>query len=278
MYGLHKNDLLRRRLPALLLGVNFAICLGGLGTDVLAATDSEVPSEAKAPCVIATQNDLLTWMTYYYLHPQPDLLVPALLYADKQGLLDSDGRAPLMAFVSQVFTQNPGKIKLWVEQLDGLKPTTRPMLWTALYWSPTKEAAEALDKIIQALPAKAQAELKSQTAHPSEPVEKMAIATPAVLDELWGSFCATGDERYVNRLLTVLPWCDSDGKDITKLMIGGAAKWSLTSNAEQHPRVMKICLKARDTQPELKKILTEVIDSAEKHARERIESKKPVVR
>lgn len=263
MPGFSKAAGIRRRLPAVTILINTSLCLTGLCPTALPADNLDLPPQAKAPSAINSQSDLIAWMTYYYLHPQPDLLVPGILLADKQGLLDDTGRAPLMAFVSQVFSQNPGKIKTWSEQLQALKPTSKSLLYTALYWSPAPEARETLDKIIQTLPEKAQAELKTQTAHPAEPIEKMDITTPAVLDELWGSFCATGDERYVNRLLTVLPWCDSDGKDLMKLMIGGAAKWSLTSNAEQHPRVMSICLKARDCRPELKKVLTEVIEKAQ---------------
>src|ERR1019366_1352485 len=91
---------------------------------------------------------------------------------------------------------------------------------------------------------------------------KDEITSPQFLDALWASFFATGDERYVWRLISALPMVDTKG-DVSKMLIGGAAQWSLTSNAIQHGRVMEICEAQLNTLPDDQKpALKKVIDSA----------------
>jgi hypothetical protein len=222
------------------------------------------PDTGAGPTSIQSAQDLIQWMTYYYMHPQPDLLVPALLYADANGLVQK-GEAPLTAFVSRVFAQNPKRIGPWVDQLNtALSPKSKPMLWSALWWSNTPEGKEQLNKLAQALPEKSQGLVLAQMVKPAVPIESMEMKSPEVLDELWGAFSATGDEKYVSRLMTALPWIYDPSGDFNKLSIGGAARWSLTSNAQQHPKVMKMCLKARETRPELRKALDQVLADAAK--------------
>jgi hypothetical protein len=48
-------------------------------------------------------------------------------------------------------------------------------------------------------------------------------------------------------------------------MVGNSAKWSLTSNAIQHPRVLEICRSERSRQPDgVITVLSEIILKAEK--------------
>jgi len=89
------------------------------------------------------------------------------------------------------------------------------------------------------------------------------ISDPSVLDLLWGRFFGSGDERCVQRIISVLPWLQ-DRSNATKMLVGGAAQWSLTSNAMQHQRVMEICRREVATQPdEIKMVLREIIHRAE---------------
>jgi hypothetical protein len=218
-----------------------------------------------APTQIASAEDLLQWMTYYYMHPQPDLLVPALMFADQSGLIEK-GQAPLTAFVSRVFAQNPQRISTWSKELSAMSNRSKPMLWSALWWSNTVEGKNALEECMKTLTEKQAEVVLQQMAHSAVPVEQMDVKTPEVLDELWGCFSATGDAKYVDRLITILPWQYNSNGDYMRMTIGSAARWSLTSNAQQHPVVLKTCIKARDTKPELKGILDKVIADATKSA------------
>lgn len=251
------------RLSALLLGVLSCVLIGNTGSGAVYAADK---IDMSAPMGIANEHDLERWMTYYYLHPQPDLLVPAMMLADQKGLLQGEAQAPFTAFISQVMAQNPTRIPGWFQQLQVLKDKSKPAILTALWWSNTKEGKEQLAAVIKSLPEKSQAALQSQCAGNATPIDKMDITSPAVLDELWGAFCASGDEKYVNRLMTTLPWIEGTEKDYNKLMIGGAARWSLTSNVQQHPKVMKLVLRTRETQPALRKVLDQVLTGGKKTA------------
>lgn len=243
----------------LMLATSLAIC----NAPALAQSKSDPTA---APASVQSAQDLVQWMTYYYMHPQPDLLVPALLYADTNGLVEK-GEAPLTAFVSRVFAQNPKRIAAWSEQLsNALSAKSKPMFWSALWWSNTVEGKEALQKMLQTMPQKSQEYVLAQMGKPAEAIELMQIKSPEVLDELWGAFSATGDDKYVNRVMTALPWSYDPNGDFTKLSIGGAARWSLSSNAVQHPKVLKLCMQARQTHPELKKALDQIIADASKAA------------
>ncbi|MBX9690710.1 MAG: hypothetical protein K2X27_28605, partial [Candidatus Obscuribacterales bacterium] len=118
--------------------------------------------------------DALTrWMTYYYLHPQPELLVQALLLADKQGLLQGDSAAPLQAFTSRVMAQNPAKLKDWFAQMAPMSEPGKSVMLTAIWWSNTSEGKELLNTIGNGLPEKSKAEFHKQIDGAAPEIETM---------------------------------------------------------------------------------------------------------
>ena len=91
---------------------------------------------------------------------------------------------------------------------------------------------------------------------------------PWVLDALWGYFMATGDDAPLARIMAALPWVNVRG-DVSRLLVGGAARWSLISNAIQHSPVMASCREQVKIQPkEVADVLREVIAQAEKGLQE----------
>ena len=214
--------------------------------------DSPNATAAEGAKQIDSVDALSAWMTFYYMHPQADLMVPALLFADKQGLLVGDAASPMQAFTSRVFAQNPEKVKDWFTQLGPLSETGKTLVITSIWWSNTKEGKELLDSITAQLPEKPKVEFKKQIDKSPPEVDKMDIESPDVLDMLWACYSATGDERYVKRLLSVLAWSGTDSKDLPKMLIVSAARWSLMSNLEQHPKVKEICDSVKKQDAELK--------------------------
>ena len=80
---------------------------------------------------------------------------------------------------------------------------------------------------------------------------------------MWGNFSATGDDRYIKRVMEVLLWFKPGG-EAAKAMIGASARWSLTSNAVQHPKVMKVCKEVAVASSEpVRTILNDIIRNAE---------------
>ncbi|MFN8656955.1 MAG: hypothetical protein U0105_11500 [Candidatus Obscuribacterales bacterium] len=255
---------LHARTSLVLIALTLTLAPSMIATIPAADAAPQTAIDQRAPKTISTDQDLNQWLTYYYLHPQPDLVVPATLLAEKKGYLSSETGGPYMAFLSRIFAQNPTMVGDWLKQLDSIPARDKPMLWTAIYWSHTKESAAVLDQIAKSLPPKSQESLVEQIAKPPEPIEKVTISSPAVLDMLWGAFFATGDEKYVKRLISVLPW-EAQNKDLIKMQVGASARWSLTSNAEQHAKVLEICQQVRETDPAMRTVLDPVIEKATKN-------------
>ncbi len=119
--------------------------------------------------------------------------------------------------------------------------------------------------------------LQGLLVNPPPDILSEPVASPAVLDMLWAMFMASGDERYVQKIIGVLPWLNEEGAAeriekgaAERMLIGGAARWSLTSNAFQHDRVLQICRAEVERQPEeVRVVLREVIQSAEQQLRDR---------
>lgn len=243
----------------------------GTYLDPAAASPPVTQTDRSAPVkAIKTTDDLSRWMNYYYLHPQPDLMIQAIDYIQKNNLASNDARNSLIAFFSQLIAQNPQKLAAWTEHFKSMDERMKGILWTAMWQADTPESKKQLVIFTNSLSP----EIKKATSKMPAPVaiEKMPIQGPGALDRLWSCFCATGDERYVKRVIEVLPPPDTHGaKQVpgnvaSEMMRAGAAKWSLTSNAHQHKKVLAICMqiKQQTKDPTLKKELTAVIEKAQK--------------
>lgn len=137
------------------------------------------------------------------------------------------------------------------------------MIYTALWLANTKESNRQATILAKQLEVPAQVAIAKGIPH-LPPIENMEIRSPAIIDMLWASFFATGDERYVKRIITLLPWSETNKHDQSKKIIGDTARSSLASNAIKHKRVMAICENAIHAQPELKPILDNLIENAKK--------------
>jgi hypothetical protein len=83
-----------------------------------------------------------------------------------------------------------------------------------------------------------------------------SIVNPTKLDIWWVSYFATGDEKYLYKILLYageeLP--EQKKKNVSKLLIIGAATWSFKSNSQQHKSVRDFALKmSSDTSLSIKK-------------------------
>ncbi|MBY0358107.1 MAG: hypothetical protein K2W82_08910 [Candidatus Obscuribacterales bacterium] len=225
--------------------------------------ENKISASAKqGPKAIENLDDLKAWMTFYYLHPQPELTVQAINFADKENLFQGNSLAPLQAFFSRVFAQNPDKIKAIFSETKAVKDTSRSFILSAIWGSDSKEGGELLNTLANQLPEKAKNEFLKEISKKAPAPEAMPIDSPDVLDMLWACFSASGNEKYVKRIMTVLPG-DKENKDLNKMLLASAAKWSLASNAEQHPKVMEICRTTESENPDLKVYMQEIIAKAE---------------
>lgn len=231
---------------------------------------SHCVGQSSNPTLIASAADVTTdeqlheWLTYYYLHPRPDLTISAIHLMSKKGWLSkADSQSPLAAFLAQVFANNSDKTKAWLIELQSSTEDQKIMAALALWMAHTSNSVSLLESVATKGSPSYQDYVKKLLGDDRPPdFLKDTISSAGFLDALWGSFFATGDERYVQRLISALPMLDTKG-DVTKMLIGGAAQWSLTSNAIQHPRVMEICETELNTLPnDQKPALRKIIESS----------------
>lgn len=217
-----------------------------------------------APAAFASEEELGRWMTYYYKHPEPARLGEAVAAAGNHGLFRGGKAAPpFFGFIAGVLAKEPSIAPALLERLATLPESDQPVLVLGVWYSGHKDTTRLLDGLARTMPAQKAmiAHLRTGTAPPlmEIPLEQ----GPWVLDALWGYFMASGEEAPVVRIMAALPWIEVRG-NIPKLSVGGAAKWSLTSNAVQHERVMKICKAQLARQPkEVAAVLRQVIEEAE---------------
>ena len=92
---------------------------------------------------------------------------------------------------------------------------------------------------------------------------KQPITDAKQLDDLWQYYFETHDEIAVRRIISLLPW-RKDGSGM-QIVLGGAADWSLHSNAYQHDDVYSICQKMLSNGDEkTKALLIELLAEVDK--------------
>lgn len=209
------------------------------------------------------------WITYYYLDPEPQLVGEAIRAANAKGFFN-DGKSapPFIGFIAGIVSKNPSMAPALARQLTSLPEVDQPAVILGIWYSGHPQARLLLQRFSKSMPShKAMIEHLLTSAAPQLleiPIEQGTW----VLDALWGNFMATGDDAPVARIITALPWVNLRG-DVPRLLVGGAARWSLISNAIQHERVMVVCRKELTSQSaEVLTVLMDVIASAEKDMKE----------
>lgn len=193
--------------------------------------------------------EMQQWMTYYYLNPRPERAVAylkplneALLASKGRSLADEATRGGLRSFYGHVFARSDAAVR----ELEGALPTQPEEIRTfsleALRRCGTPECVRVAG---------------------SSGSVPLPAADEQHLDDAWASFMATGEEKYVEAVASALPLLQVRG-DASRLVVGGAAKWSLSSNAYQHARVLEICKRLSESaEPESATVLREIIATAE---------------
>jgi hypothetical protein len=204
------------------------------------------------------------WMQNYYRSPSPDRLLGAFNYYSASTMYGiAHARLPIAQFFASAYGEDPAALKTLVEAVTS-NPASNPRMFALrVLWLADSESSRSLlkqvsdswrDKNVQALL------LEIGDRRPKDLLSQ-PVQVPAELDMLWSMFFATGDRRPIERLVVVLPLLkEGHGLDIA---FGGAAKWSLESNAARHETVLAIL---EELSPQAtgvtKELLQEIIRSA----------------
>jgi hypothetical protein len=174
---------------------------------VLGLTLLVQPGVSQARPSFQTLDDVSSFVETYYRRPRPDL-IPDLFKALQPTGVSEEPRAvpPFVAFFSEVFAANPGRLAEWQALIPKQEGSTRRLLYTALSIS---KAGGVLT-------------LEGHSA--------------ALNDMYWGAFGATGRTAFLQKLVDQLRYCD-ERDDMGLFLVGATAKWSLASNALSDPFV-----------------------------------------
>ncbi|MFC1498491.1 hypothetical protein ACFLS1_08495 [Verrucomicrobiota bacterium] len=207
--------------------------------------------------------DLSNWFTYYYLHPQPGLISVMLQKMESSEMLkDANAQSPVVGFFSVLFQKNEDITLGILQDSLELNYRLRHLLWTAFWLADTSSVKKHFKTIQNNCGNMDQIRIETLLSKKPFKIEKKDIEAPSELDMLWGAFFASGEGKYVERIISVLPWAKED--DIEKLIVGGAANWSLASNSTQHPKVLEICKEeGKEATGVLKDLLEKIIAEAE---------------
>lgn len=174
-----------------------------------------------------------SWMKYYYVYDGAHQTPLALRAFAEAGLLSkADAQPSISAFLSVLFREHPQEARQWVISAD-LKPRDLTPEILGFWLAGQPAAARELAVEARMEPADI-AELDS----PPPDFLTMDVATPQNIDVLLGAFYASGDVRYVRRIVDAAAG-RSVGDEAQALR--HAALWALQRNAFQHERVREFC-------------------------------------
>jgi hypothetical protein len=182
------------------------------------------------------------WMTYYYLHPEPDQVLAAVhSYAASASYEEWRTTLAMATFFAAVLRQDPRLLHQTYEGIAQRGAAASKNFFLQVLWAVDTAASRGLLEHASVdwppapgwcLPPRRGASI------PAHAVEA-PLDHPADLDRLWALFMATGDAAPVRKIISVLPLTEighgAEG------VLGGAAQWSLTRNARDHQRVYTIC-------------------------------------
>jgi hypothetical protein len=223
------------------------------------------PSPAVSNSCFGSVIELSTWMMNYYQDPTPHKLPCALTYFVESNLYEREGASQnFVHFFSASLEKNPHAMKELYDTLVQSGSVDARNMALHVFWMINTDESQRLFHL-------ARKEWKTPSLDPiyerlSEEVPMnildMPIDSPTILDSLWATFFATGDSQPVQRIASVIHLRE-DGHG-AEMIIGGAARWSLTANANQHPRVREIVrhLASHEEDP-TRSILEEILKKSE---------------
>jgi hypothetical protein len=233
---------------------------------------------------------LMTWESDYHAHPQPWRLPEAVRAMKNFGLLDDDEKGGFCTgFIAGVLGSNPKDGPALVRGLFPMPPKQQAVIIKAIAYSGRPDWQDLLTKFASRMPLRKpliDAYLDG----------KAPLLLDASLDQggtpllytLWGYYAATGDYQPVLRVMQALRWSKSPERagfswaklvkgwtaasyDVDKVTVGGTAKWTLASYAEQHRELLTFYRAELNHQPpDIAGPLADVIDAAQNFDSEKI--------
>lgn len=225
--------------------------------------------ERQVPAAVTSFEDAHQWLLTYYRHKDPLFLVPVIKFMDEGGVFDArdEQAAFLLGFLSRVFADNPLFLEGWLAELRDRPLNLRSLLWAALAVFKTPQEEEVLKKEAQTVEGEPAVYIAQLLRAPTQDPFTFEIVAPAQLEILWGLFYASGDERYLQRVIATLS-AIKDGPENyygsgSAREIAEYAKKTLLEDAARDSLVRETCVKEMARQEgAVKSALEEVVGKA----------------
>lgn len=209
------------------------------------------------------------WVTYYYLAPQPERLSSAIHYYVGSALYEKqDTRMLVATFFASLFRPDAGLMRKAYEHIAQGGSEDAKIFFLNVLWLVDTEDSRALLQQARAdwTSEQVQRILVRMEGHRPDHRLEDPVDSPADLDQLWAIFSATGDAAPVRKIISVLHLLEEGHGE--EIIVGGAARWSLTSNVPHHKRVYEICQQElQSSEGTTKNLLEQVLAEADKEER-----------
>ncbi len=219
------------------------------------------------------------WLVYQYILGGAED-APRMLHAVIEEIDDPDKREeawPLLSvYAACLGARNKPHLDGWARESLAMSDDFKMVFAYASWYADFPGSAERLRPLIDSMPEDLSHRRRIEFMLDQEPADfaTLPVSSPAALDYLWACFLATGETRFVDRIMTALPpkhqsFDDPEFGDIQDILLAGAARWSLASNAFQHPRVLKHLQHRRASEPEPWPELDNIIQIAQEQLSKR---------
>ncbi|HWR34601.1 MAG TPA: hypothetical protein VN622_01880 [Clostridia bacterium] len=243
-----------RRVSTLLL--LFAALLPG----AVLAQELSHPELLSGIKTVTSPGEAEEWLRYYYKHPRPDLALSALKVIETDARIQQQfALLPVSAFVAQIFRANPDLAPQAVRQLRS--NIGRQLMLYAVWLSGLDSSTELLEEIKKGADERIARAAKEMMYRVPPDFLKDAVDSPTTVEALWGSYFASGDRRYVEKIASVLPL--KNRSDEADSAIGIAAQDTLMLALARDPDLKPILeTRLKTASAEEKPVLAEVIAKA----------------
>jgi hypothetical protein len=242
---------------------------------------------------LSSREAVLGWVNGYRTKRQPAHVPEAVQALSKLGVLkDAENAGVFVGFMAGIIGTNPGQAEVLIGKMFPLPPEDQWAIVQAIAYSGLPDWKALLGRFADRMPSRhlmvakylagelptldqagfektpgAFEKLGGYLGLDGKPKDKkkaVLAPTPALLDVLWGYYCATGAYNpAISRVIALMSW-STDRDDVDRLTLGGMAKYTLAANAARDPRLLAMLKSVSKHYPkDMKANLDEVIEAAE---------------
>lgn len=207
---------------------------------------------------------VLRWINDYRLMPTPAKLSKAIQSLSRNGnFRDLEAAGVYIGFTAGVLGDNGAIADKLIAGMYPMPPEEQTVIVKAIAYSGLPDWKGLLGRFTERMPAR-RVMIDGYLRGKTKLLDEMPLDSgPAALDTLWGHYFATGRPAVLKRIVGALAW-STEKTNVTKLTIGGMAKFTLASNAARDKTVLDYCREELARQPkEVATPLKEVIEAAE---------------